>query len=298
MNAALHNEMETCPLTAVVMTFNEEANIERCLRSVAGWADQIVVVDGQSTDRTLELAGLYTDEIFIHPFEDHVRQWTWALENADPRNDWLLALDADFEVTRELREGIQNAITSPNGDRISGYYLNRLHIFRGRAIRHGGAYPARQLRLFRRDAVYLDQADRADQHFYVRGRTGKLKGDIIENNRNQQSLSYWVDKQIRFAAQHAEEELAQRSGTRVLAAKPSPFGDRNRRVLWLKVVWSHLPLYWRSVFYFHYRYFFRLGFLDGRAGFLYHFCQSLVYRVALDARIEELKASDASQDRP
>jgi glycosyltransferase involved in cell wall biosynthesis len=245
------------------------------------------VVDSQSDDATVSVAKEYTDHVFEHPFENHVLQWTWALEQTPIENRWVLALDADFLIPPELRSAVDAAIA--RDDDVAGFYLRRLFVFRGRPIRHGGVYPSYQLRLFRRDAVYLDTHDVNDQHFYVRGRTERIDEELIEENVKERRLSFWIEKQNAVAQRQALEEVAHRAG-RVAPEPPSLFGTHNQKVLWMKNRWVRLPLYWRSVGYFLYRYIVRGGFLDGRQGFLYHLTQALLYRVMLDARVEELRS--------
>src|SRR6185503_17447041 len=156
-------------------------NLAACLESVAGWAAQIFVVDSGSTDRTISIAEQFGAQIVVHPFESHARQWRWALSALPLTADWVLALDADQSLTPELREDITHKLSTWNGSSApAGAYVNRRQIFRGRWIRHGGYYPKHLLKLFRRDAVSLDEGDLVDHHFRVAGRTAILEGDLIE----------------------------------------------------------------------------------------------------------------------
>lgn len=281
-------EETTAELSVVIPTFNEEINLKQCLDSIASWVDEIVVVDSGSTDGTLEIARRYTDRIVSHEYENAPKQWEWILANASLSNEWVLGLDADYRVTPELRTAIQSALRSPSSS-TDGYYVRHKQIFRGQFIKHGGIYPRYRLCLFRKDRVFVDETDLVDNRFYVHGRTEKLEFDIIEDNQKEVSFQTWVRKQITYAERAAEEELNRSNGP--FSQRGSWRKGRNERVLWLKTRWLRLPLYWRSVGYFLYRYIFRLGFLDGRAGFLYHFSQALLFRIMLDARLEELKSS-------
>jgi glycosyltransferase involved in cell wall biosynthesis len=276
------------PLSVIVLTFNEQLNIERCLKSVRGWAAEVFVVDSFSTDDTEVIAKRYTDHIYRNRFRTHAQQWGWALRSLPLTFDWVLALDADFAPTVELKSSIRRAVTNQESDLV-GYYLRHVHVFRGRLIRHGGVYPSYQLRLFKRDKVFLDEHDFVDQHFYVSGRVGRLDGDLVEDNLKERDLAFWVRKQVDIAEATAREELFRRQGGRVSPFTPSLLGGHNERVLWLKLIWARLPRYYRSVFYFLYRYVLRLGFLDGKEGLLYHLSQALLYRILADARVEELE---------
>jgi glycosyltransferase involved in cell wall biosynthesis len=127
------------PLAVIVLTFNEEQNLEACLGSVRGWASEIHVVDSGSTDRTRELAVACGARVAEHPFETHARQWAWALDTLPVRSEWILALDADQRVTPELQRSIAAALAGE--PTVDGYFVCRRQVFRGRWIRHGGYYP-------------------------------------------------------------------------------------------------------------------------------------------------------------
>jgi glycosyltransferase involved in cell wall biosynthesis len=276
------------PVSVVVMTFNEERNIEPCLQSVAGWADEVIVVDSFSTDRTEQIARTYTSNFVQHAYESHPAQWQWVLDNLPLQNDWIFAVDADFRVSEKLKAALTDQL--PNlASTVQGIYVRHKQIFRGRALEYGGLYPRYWLRLFRRNAGFIDQADLVDVHFYVKGDSIKLEYDVIEDNLKESNLDFWVSKQIRFAQRAGIEEIERRGSDEPSPVPPSLFGTPDQRTLWLKGKWYRLPLYWRSIAYFLYRYIFRLGFLDGKEGFLYHFTQALVFRVMVDARIEELR---------
>lgn len=284
------------PITFLVLTFNEEENLAACLESVAGWAEEIIVVDSGSTDRTLEIARWYGAEVLSHPFTSHAEQWNWALSSVPIANEWVLALDADQRVTEELRREIRNILAAegaaPTG--IGGCYVRRRQIFRGRWIKHGGYYPKYLLKLFRRDAVWVDKGERVDHHFRVRGKVVKLGYDIIEDNRNELSIRSWVEKHNRYAFLQACEEIQRERVGNHPGLQASLRGGPDERILWLKSVWMRAPLYWRPFAYFIYRYFFLLGFLDGKEGFVFHFLQAFWYRLLVDINIDELRCEQES----
>lgn len=276
-------------ISVVILTYNEEKNLKTCLESVSGWADEIFVVDSFSNDSTEKIARNYTENFIQHRYESHPAQWNWALQNLPFRNEWIFAIDADWQVTPKLKAEISRKLTNLN-DAIKGIYVRHREVFRGRFIKHGTIYPRYWLRLFRRGFVFVDTNDLVDLHFYVQGEVVKIEYDVIEENAKEASLEFWINKQVKFAQRAAVEELKRLHNSEHAPVQPTLFGTPDQRTLWLKNCWYHLPLYWRSVAYFVYRYIMRLGFLDGRQGFLYHFTQALVYRLMIDARIEELQA--------
>jgi len=133
-------------ISAVVITYNEERNIRRCLESLS-WAREIVVVDSDSTDATVEIAREYTDRVLSHPFEGYVGQKNFALDQAS--GEWVLSVDADEVVTPELLARIRE-VWPAQREHYNGFTVNRLSRFSGRWMRHCGWYPDRKLRLFRR----------------------------------------------------------------------------------------------------------------------------------------------------
>jgi len=274
-------------LSALILTRNEERNLSGCLESLDGWCTDIHIVDSFSTDRTVELARKYTANICQHAFEGHTRQRAWALRNLPFQHEWVIALDADHRVTPELRDELIRLFDYPPAD-IEGLYVKRREIFRGRWMRFGGYYPKYMLKIFRRGAAFLDDHE-FDYRFYVRGRTRTLRHDLLEANENEERISFFVEKHAKFASELAAEELRRRAGLEYLVT-PSPWGNADQRTLWLKTLWLRLPLYTRPFLLFFYRYFLRLGFLDGKEGFIFYFMQSFWFRLMVDIRIDEMNA--------
>jgi glycosyltransferase involved in cell wall biosynthesis len=287
--------MWTSPLVVIVLTHNEEANLPACLESVCGLSPKLIVVDSGSTDRTLEIAEQYGAHILTHEFTQHARQWEWALSQLDGDVEWVLGLDADQRLSPELKDEIRQLFAAEQQrlHTYDGFYLNRRQIFRGKWIHHGGYYPKYLLKLFRVSKVQLDERDLMDHHFYVSGRLGQLQHDLIEDNRKEANIAFWLSKHISYADLHAREELLRRSDRHAWLIQPSLFGSHDQRVVWSKRVWYRMPLYVRPFLYFMYRYFLLRGILDGKQGFIFHFLQSFWYRLLVDIRIDDLIQSQA-----
>jgi glycosyltransferase involved in cell wall biosynthesis len=269
----------------VILTHNEERNLPRCLESLVGWVAEVIVVDSGSTDATLAIAERFRCRVVQHPFETHARQWGWVLRSLPCRNEWLLGLDADQRVSPELEREIRRAL-GDGAASLDGFFVKRRQIFRGRWIRHGGYYPKYLLKLVRRSRAECDPDDLVDHHFRVPGRVACLDGDLVEENRKEDEIDFWIDKHNRYAGLLAREELRRRTeGSGAL--KPALFGDPDQRVLWRKNLWRRLPAYLRPFLYFTYRYVLRLGFLDGKEGFVFHFLHAWWFRLLVDIKIEE-----------
>jgi glycosyltransferase involved in cell wall biosynthesis len=277
------------PLTVLVVTRNEEANLERCLASVQGFADQIFVVDSESSDGTLAIARRFADQVAELPY-DHSRiiPWIfqWGLDHLPIRNSWVLILEADQAPTPALREEMRALLGGPP-PRQNGFYIRRRQIFRGRHIRFGGYGGKHLLKLFRRDRSRLDPLEQ-DTRVYVDGEVGKLRAPLEEWNRREDSIQFYLQKHLRYAEAFAREEVLRRSGQAPWKVAPRLFGTPDERVIWLKDRYYRLPLYLRPFLYFTYRYFFLLGILDGKQGMIFHFLQAFWFRLVVDIRLEEL----------
>ncbi len=285
------------PIAVVVLTHNEARNIDACLRSVAGWAEAIWVVDSGSSDDTVERARAFGATVLSHPFETHARQWRWALEQLPGGADWVLGLDADQSLTPELRDEIATTFAGGGPAGVNGFFVNRRQIFRGRWIRHGGYYPKYLLKLFRRSAVTIDDADLVDHHFTVTGPVERLRNDLVEDNRNEAAIEVWVAKHNRYAVLQARQELAARARTARVPFRALA-GHSDDRTRWLKQAWSRLPLFVRPCLYVFYRYVVRLGFLDGREGFIFHVLQAFWYRLLVDVNLVELREAAQAAGAP
>jgi len=284
------------PLSVLVTTRNEEANVERCLRSVHGFADQIFVLDSESTDRTVEIARRYAE---VHTLAyDHSRiiPWIfqWGLDNLPLRNDWVLILEADQALTPALRDEIAALLARPDV-REDGFYIRRRQIFRGKPLRFGGYGSKVLLKLFRRSRSELDPVEQ-DTRVYVRGPVGRLRAPLEEWNLKEDSIQFYLQKHLRYAEAFATEELKRRQGNLPWKTAPRLFGTPDERVLWLKDRYYRMPLFVRPALYFLYRYFILLGVLDGKNGFIFHFLQAFWFRLIVDIRLQELMKGDTAVD--
>ncbi len=242
-------------LTVIIPCFNEEAAIEDCLTSVK-FADEILVVDSFSTDRTLEIARWHTDRILQHEFQSHGAQNNWALPHAT--HEWVLIVDADERVTPELAEEIRGILREPDCD---GYWIRRRNFFLGKEIRHGTWGTDRVLRLFRRDKGRYEEKP-VHSKVVLNGRDGHCREALLHYT--YRSMDDWLRKVHRFStggAINARESGAQSSGWCM-------FSRACARVL-------------KS-------YVFKCGFLDGTEGLIIAFMQGYVVFVKY-AKLYEMR---------
>ncbi|WP_339771011.1 glycosyltransferase family 2 protein [uncultured Pseudosulfitobacter sp.] len=272
-------------LTALILTFNEEQHIERCIRSLAGVADRICIVDSYSSDRTVEIAIGLGAEVFQNSWPGHAAQFQWGLDTVGISSDWTLRIDADEYLDAKLRKAMQEWISNPEPD-INGLYLRRQIVFLGRPIRHGFFYPAHILRLWRSGDGRMEQR-RMDEHVVLRSPKIKTlqEGDLVDHNLN--DLTWWIAKHNGYATQEAfariEARHSQNSSTHILS------GQAARKRFLKEKIYARLPSALRASFYFFYRYFLGLGFLDGKSGFFFHFLQAYWYRMLVEAKLYELQ---------
>ena len=192
-------------LSAVIITFNEERNIKRCLESLEGVADEILVVDSFSKDRTEEICHSFNVRFIQNVFEGHIQQKNYAIDQA--QNDWILSLDADESLTSELKESILKIKLDPTFD---GYRMNRLTNYCGHWVRYCGWYPDTKIRLVNRNTARWQGVNPHDRLDLLNGQEpGFLIGDLLH-------YSYYTKedhlKQIEYFGDIAAKELYERGG--------------------------------------------------------------------------------------
>jgi glycosyltransferase involved in cell wall biosynthesis len=201
-------------LSVVVVTRNEEERLRACLEAVV-WADEIVVVDAESEDKTVAIAQEFTDRVVVRPWPGYAAQKNTALDLAT--GDWVLSLDADEVVSPELRAEIARVLASDGP--ADGYAVPRRNIFCGRWVRHGGLYPDRQLRLFRRGRGRFE-ARAVHESVRVDGRVEAVAGHL--EHRSYRDVSDFLLRADRYSTLAAEEAVAQgqRAGVSALVLRP------------------------------------------------------------------------------
>ena len=274
-------------VTAVILTFNEEQHLARCIASAQAVATDVVVVDCSSTDATLDIARAHGARVLQQAWVNYAAQFNWVLTQLGADTEWVLRIDADEVLTPALTEEIRTRLPGI-GPEIDGVYWGRRMTFQGRLIRHGGVFPVRVLRLFRHGRGQCENRW-MDEHIKVAGPTADFAGEMIDDNLN--SLTWWTDKHNRYASREAVDLLNLEYRFMPHDTVASLRGGKQAGVKrWLKErVYARLPGGFRAFAYFFYRYVLRLGFLDGQAGTAFHFLQGFWYRYLVDAKVVEVK---------
>ncbi|MEH2329124.1 glycosyltransferase family 2 protein [Nostoc sp.] len=261
------------PVSVLIPAKNEQANLPACLASLSR-ADEIFVVDSQSTDNSIEIAKSHGVNVVQFNFNGRwPKKKNWSLDNLPFRNEWVLIVDCDERITPELWQEIDQVIKN---DEYTGYYLNRRVFFLGKWIRYGGKYPDWNLRLFQHKKGRYENLNTEDipntgdnevhEHVILQGKVGYLKNDMLHEDFR--DLYHWLERHNRYSNWEARVYL------NILTGKDDSgtiganlFGDAVQRKRFLKKVWVHLPF--KPILRFVLFYIIQRGFLDGKAGYIY-----------------------------
>lgn len=277
-------------ITVIVLTYNEAPHIERCLSRIQPVVERVIVVDSYSTDNTVAIARRMGAEVYQHPFKHQADQFQWALDTIDIRTEWILKLDADEYFEPAAVEEIRKKLDALPAE-ITGIEFKRKFIFMGRWIRWGGYYPTVLTRLWRTGRGYIEQRW-MDEHVVLRdGNSVRFdQGDLVDENLH--GVDAWTTKHNRYATRqmvdfiNREHKLFQIDD----ALEESGHAHARRRRFLRNRVFGQAPLYLRSVLLYVYRYIIRLGFLDGKVGFVFHTMHGLWFFLLIDAKIDEARA--------
>lgn len=276
-------------LSIIILTYNEEIHIRRCLENILPLATDIFIIDSFSTDKTINIASEYRNvHILQNKWENnYAKQFNWGLQNAPIRTKWVLRLDADEYLMPELIEELQSKLPGLP-EKVTGVIFNRRHIFMDKWMRRG-IYPVKLLRLFRNGKGMCEQR-LMDEHIQLQeGHAIEFHHDFCDHNLN--DLTWFCHKHVNYAIREAVDLLDIELD---LTGAAETDGNKNiSRQAQVKRMKKHKyarqPLFWRSFAYFCYRYFLRFGFTEGKEGFLWHFLQGWWYRTLVDAKVYEIK---------
>jgi glycosyltransferase involved in cell wall biosynthesis len=276
------------PITLILISYNEEIHMERCLSRIAPWMARVVVIDSFSTDATAAIAEKHGAEVIKHPFKNHADQFRFGLQAAAPTTDWVMRIDCDEYFEESAFEALAQLLPTLPED-VTGVNVRRKLIFREQWIRHGRYYPVILLRLWRNGAAEMEQRWMDEHMVLTHGRAVLLEGgDLVDHNLA--GLDAWTAKHNRYAtlamvdAINREHPLFQED-KRMEATE----GAARRNRFLKNSVYGRAPLYLRALLLFLYRYIFRLGFLDGRIGFCFHVLHGFWVFMLIDAKIDEAR---------
>jgi glycosyltransferase involved in cell wall biosynthesis len=265
----------------MIPTLNESAHIADAVTNALLLGD-VFVLDSLSTDGTQQLAAAAGATVVEHAFVDYASQKNWGLDNLPFTGEWIFILDADERITPALLEEIRRVLSQPNA--VDGYFVNRLMLFMGSVIRHGGYYPSWNLRLFRRGKARYEGRT-VHEHMLCLGPTEYLTHEML-HIRNE-TMEQFMVKHIRYADLESDEWIKIKFGQSQEARPGAIFKDvwRYRQYL-RRVIWPQMPL--RPLWRFLYMYVWKRGFMDGSAGWrlakilaIYEYMIALMYQEKL-----------------
>ena len=278
--------MSKVSLSVIILTFNEEQHIERCINSVQDIAETIFVIDSFSTDNTVEIAKSKGAVVYQNKWpNNHSKQVNWALENCNITTKWVMRLDADEVISDELAKEISEELRKEND--VKAYILNRGHIFLGKKMLHGGNFPIKLLRIWQHGYAYCEDK-LMDEHMVLTDDypIKNLTNPFWDHNLN--NIEWWTEKHNSYSTKEAIMQL--RNKYNLAASKEVNHNKQSKLKRFIKYnIYEKFPKSLRSFIYFIYRYIIRLGFLDGYEGLVWNFLQGFWYRFLVDVKVYELE---------
>lgn len=267
-------------ITAIILTKNEEINIADCIKSISTIVKRIIVIDSFSTDKTVEIAKLYGAEVYQHPFENYAKQYMYGVQVANINTMWTLRIDADERLTQDSSQELAVLCDEHMNTDVAGIVLRFKKNFLGRDLYHGGVYPWKKMNCYKTIMGSIEIRSMDEHIVLTSGRIVEMKHDCLHFDFK--DLEYFINKHNWYSSRETVDyfENLEKSKLRYnLDAK-----TRFKMNFYYK-----LPLGARAHIYYIYRYYIKLGFLDGNEGKIYTFLQAYWYRYLVDAKIYECK---------
>jgi len=281
----------TLSLTVVILTYNEEKHLERCIKSLGKVAQRIIVVDSFSTDNTLSIAKKLKADIFQKKWINYADQFQWALDNTGIDTDWTMRMDADEFARPGLESEIFSVLSRLPFD-TTGVHINRRQYFMDKWIKKG-YYPLPLLRIWRTGSGYIEKKWMDEHIKLTHGNTLVLKNDIVDHNLN--NLTWWITKHNSYATREAVDRLNREYKFLDNSYETTYVSGRKEKRY--KSVYMSLPLFIRPFLYFFYRYIIQLGFLEGKPGLVWHILQGFWFQFLVDAKIYQIKHLSAKSKK-
>lgn len=265
-------------ITAIILTKNEEVNITDCIKSIMTTVKRIVVVDSYSTDKTVELAKQCGAEVYQHAFENHAKQYMYAVQISQIKTMWTLRIDADERLTPESANELEQLCGGNMNTDVAGIVLRFKKNFLGKDLYHGGVYPWKKMNCYKTNYGTIEDRSMDEHIILSQGRIIEMKNDSLHFDFK--NLEFFVNKHNWYSSRETVDyfqNLEKAKGKDELDFKT-----------WFKMKFYYkLPMGLRAHIYYLYRYYIKFGFLDGKEGKIYAFLQAYWYRYLVDAKIYE-----------
>ena len=278
-------------VTAIVLTLNEEKNIESCIRSVAGRCKRVVIVDSGSTDRTLEIAKSLGADVLQNEYVYYAQQYNWGVDNAGITTRWTLRLDADERFTPEVCARGEELLAEHDQDDVNGVVMESDFFFLGRQMKHGGS-KKRKIMLFKTGKGRIENRRRDANTILFSGRPVSIKESYLHCD--YKDLSSYIDRYNKYVTREMLDYLDSESGAGYDVQTDEQLRKHRKKKF---TFYYRAPMFLRAWLWFMFNYYFRLGFLDGREGYLYHFFESYWYRFLVDTNIYEYRIAARAEGK-
>ena len=269
-------------VTVVILTKNEEINLPDCINSLSGFAKRVVVVDSFSTDKTEEIAKELGADFYQNKFVNYATQFNWALDNTSINTKWTFRLDADERLTPELCKELETIVKQHDSDDVNGITMEAWLYFMGRKIKHG-CHNKRKLMLFKTGIGRIENRKMDEHTILFHGTSVYAKNRFIHYDFK--DMTHWINKMNWYATREMQDYFEFKEG------KNSDINEKDAKIKSTRKkkfgIYYKFPLFIRSWLLFVYYYIFKLGFLDGKEGFVYHWMYHRWYRALVDAKILE-----------
>lgn len=266
--------------TCIIITKNEELNIERAVKSAKLLCNRIIVVDSGSADKTVQIAKDNGAEVFLHEFISHGKQFNWALDNCDISTDWVIRLDADEEITKEVANELSELFEKHKDDDVNGIVFRFKVYFLGKFLKHGAMYPFLKLCAFKAKKGRVIEELMRDQTVITDGKTIYLKNDCLHYDFK--SLTDWINKHNTYASMELNNLYSKNGNDDQKLISSIKKTKKIRDGFFYK-----LPMFFRAKLYYLYIVIFKLAFLDGRPGLIHAYLHAFWYRYLIDSKIYE-----------
>lgn len=270
-------------VTFIILTKNEALNIGDCISSIQGFAKRVVVIDSGSTDDTCKIAEELGAEVYHHPFENYARQFNWGIDNTNINTKWTFRLDADERLTPALCSELTQLSIRHSDDDVNGITMEAWLYFMNKKIRFGGRNK-RKLMMFKTGLARIEDRKMDEHTILSKGSSVACKEKFLHFDFK--DLTHWINKLNWYATREMQDYYELSTANSQLSGQDSTITKTRRRKF---LIYYRFPMFFRSWLLFFLNYIIKLGFLDGKEGFVYHYMYHRWYRTLVDAKILEQK---------
>lgn len=275
--------MESNSIGILILAYNEEIHLERCILNAKKLSPYIFVVDSFSTDQSISILESHAVPYLRHPFTTHAKQINIGIEQFPHSVNWLFRLDCDELISDSLIDEIKEAVSKSKDYSINGYFIQRKVNFLNGILQYGMINPIWLLRLWKKEDGQCNDLWMDEKIELVHPNTARLKGMLVDYNLN--DLTWWTQKHNNYATREAYEILRQKYQLHT----PEVTKTQDRWIVKFKMFYNQLPIFVRPVILFFYAYIIKLGILDGKRGLIWNFLQVFWYRFLVDVKVFEFE---------